>query len=126
MTSSIGILKANLSSASNGLEAYEIAACQNFDLIIMDLNMPIMDGFKATKKIKDYFRNSNIFMGGDFNSDDEDNDRSLRTEPIIVALSASELDQQLTQQCKDSGFDHWMSSPLNCQALKHDVIDRIL
>jgi len=38
----------------------------------MDLNMPIMDGFKATRKIKDYFSSSNIFVGGGCSSDFED------------------------------------------------------
>ena len=94
----IGIQKVNVNTATNGLEAYEMASCGGYDLILMDLNMPIMDGFKATKKIKDYFSSSCLFVGGGYNSDDEQNgSENLSSAPIIVALSASELDSSLTQ-----------------------------
>lgn len=38
--------------ATNGLEAVEIAENSRFDVILMDCQMPIMDGFEATEKIK--------------------------------------------------------------------------
>jgi CheY-like chemotaxis protein len=37
--------------------AYQKVISENFDIVLMDLNMPVMDGFTATKKIKDYFNN---------------------------------------------------------------------
>ena len=48
--------------ADNGLEAYEIAISKPihfFDAIILDLDMPILDGFQAGAKIRNYI-NSNI------------------------------------------------------------------
>ena len=39
-------------SASNGLEACEQCANQDFDLILMDLQMPVMDGITAIKTIR--------------------------------------------------------------------------
>jgi CheY-like chemotaxis protein len=38
--------------ASHGGQAIEVLAHQSFDVILMDLNMPIMDGFKAIKEIR--------------------------------------------------------------------------
>jgi len=41
-----------ISEAHNGKEAVNSAVKENYDLILMDVNMPIMDGFEATKIIK--------------------------------------------------------------------------
>ena len=39
--------------AENGLEALEMLRCQTFDLILMDINMPVMDGHQAMQKIRE-------------------------------------------------------------------------
>ncbi|WP_053403998.1 ATP-binding protein [Persicobacter sp. CCB-QB2] len=40
--------------AQNGVEAVEMVQKNKFDMVLMDLEMPIMDGFEATKKIKSF------------------------------------------------------------------------
>jgi len=46
---------ATVSTVSNGIEAYELFISQpanTFDLILMDINMPILNGYDATQKIR--------------------------------------------------------------------------
>lgn len=42
----------HVAQASNGLEAVEAAAAKAFDVILMDVNMPVLDGLAATKRIR--------------------------------------------------------------------------
>ena len=79
---SIGINPDNIDTAENGELAVKKAKEVDYDLIMMDLNMPVMDGFKATQLIK-----------------------ASGKKPYIVALSASILTQPLRQRCRNEVFD---------------------
>jgi CheY-like chemotaxis protein len=80
-------LKFELVLAQNGKEAVEKFQQEIFDLILMDLYMPVMDGFEATKKI-----------------------RALANTPPIIVISAARLDEALLKQ--EIGNDYFMSKPL--------------
>ena len=54
-SSQIGISPQNIDKAYDGLEAQKKAQIKSYDLIVMDLNMPVMDGFTATKNIKHFY-----------------------------------------------------------------------
>jgi CheY-like chemotaxis protein len=46
--------------AANGQEAIELSQKGGFDLILMDLNMPVLDGFTATLRIREYERTRDV------------------------------------------------------------------
>ena len=46
--------------AANGQEAIELAQSEPPDLILMDLNMPVLDGFNATLRIREYERTRDV------------------------------------------------------------------
>jgi len=52
LTNSCHIPSANVFKAYNGEEAFEQVTVTNFDLVIMDLNMPVMGGLESCALIK--------------------------------------------------------------------------
>ena len=79
--------------ADNGAEALEILEKQQFDLILMDLQMPVMDGFEATRRIR------------------KDN-----SELPIIALSAAVMETD-RKKSKAAGADTHLAKPIDCVEL---------
>jgi len=46
--------------AANGQEAIELSQRGGLDLVLMDLNMPVLDGFNATLRIREYERTRDV------------------------------------------------------------------
>ena len=89
------------SYAENGLEAVNMisATAARFDVVFMDCEMPIMDGYTATKKIREWEVVSN------------------QNRMFIVALTAHALPEQALL-CKENGMDEYMVKPINLHALE--------
>jgi signal transduction histidine kinase/ActR/RegA family two-component response regulator len=85
----------------NGRKAVETALRQNFDIILMDLQMPEMDGFEATACIRDA-------------------EAQARRYTPIVAVTAHAMAGD-REQCLRAGMDHYISKPINFQALRELV-----
>ncbi len=83
--------------AGNGREAVALAAAQRFDLVLMDLHMPEMDGVQATTAIR--------ALG----------DRSAATVPII-ALTADGF-ARTRERCLQAGMNDFLVKPVAAQAL---------
>ncbi len=83
----------------NGEEAVEIAKKETFDIIFMDIQMPIMGGIEATDK---------IFY------DELDSERD---HVPIIALTANALEGD-REKYLDSGMDGYLSKPINIKELK--------
>lgn len=59
-----------VSEASNGREALEVLEIQPVDIVLIDIRMPVMDGVKATKYIKDRYPNIKVIILTTFNEDE--------------------------------------------------------
>jgi len=53
MVEYLKLIEARITVANNGIEAIEYAKDQSFDLVLMDLNMPRMNGFETSRKIRE-------------------------------------------------------------------------
>ena len=94
----------SLVQAENGREAVEAVAREPFDLIFMDVQMPEMDGFEATQRIRE-----------------SEAPHGLHTP--IVALTAHAMAGD-RERCLAAGMDDYLSKPLETAALLA-LLDRI-
>jgi CheY-like chemotaxis protein len=83
--------------ANNGHEAVSAFAVQRFDLVLMDIQMPEMDGLEATEAIRRSERHSGIHTP-------------------IVAMTAHVL-QGDRERCLEAGMDEYLSKPVRARRL---------
>jgi signal transduction histidine kinase/DNA-binding response OmpR family regulator/HPt (histidine-containing phosphotransfer) domain-containing protein len=85
--------------AENGKEAVDAFAAQAYDLILMDVQMPIMDGYEATRAIRDVEQAR------------RDAGEAGCTAVPIVALTAHAV-KEYVDQCLESGMNDFVTKPL--------------
>lgn len=83
--------------AFNGKEALEKFGLAKYDLILMDVQMPIMDGFKATQKIREI-------------------EKSTNTHIPIIAVTANAFPED-KERCLVAGMDDYISKPFQPEEL---------
>lgn len=83
--------------ANNGQEAVNILATQAFDVVLMDVQMPIMDGFEATKLIRQREAKSGIHQP-------------------IVAMTARVMKGD-REKCLSAGMDEYVAKPIRVAKL---------
>ncbi|MDX1285696.1 MAG: ATP-binding protein, partial [Draconibacterium sp.] len=86
----------NVLHATNGLEAVELVETNDqIDLVLMDIKMPVMDGYEATGKIK-----------------------NIRPQLPVIAVTAFALPED-EKKAKDAGCDDYLSKPIEKADLIH-------
>ena len=72
----------------------EAVGSQSYDLILMDVQMPEMDGLEATQLIR----------------------KQLKIQPVIIAATANAMHED-REACMEAGMDDYISKPLELEAL---------
>ena len=95
------ILGCQVIIAENGLQAVNLYSEHAFNIVYMDCHMPIMNGFEATKQIKEF-----------------------RPSLPIIAQSAYSSAEDI-ERAKDAGCDDFLSKPINVESIKL-ILDKYL
>lgn len=96
------MLGCEIDLAKDGEQVLKMAAKKRYDVIFMDCDMPIIDGYKATKIIR-----KNL-------------DVPFYRDAIIIALTAKVMSND-KQKCLDSGMNDYITKPIN----KNNIIAKM-
>ncbi len=88
--------------ASDGSEALKLIQNTPYDIIFMDLQMPVMDGYEATEKIR----------SGTNGKDDN---------PVIIAMTA-DAQPHVREKCLQAGMDDYLSKPVQIKQLEKMIL----
>ena len=86
--------------ATNGKNAVDMSNTEKYDIVLMDCQMPTMDGYEATRRMK--------------------RDGSLNAPTPVVALTANAMDGD-REKCLEAGMDDYVSKPVRTQVLSHMI-----
>ena len=103
LRSMLGRMQLKVDIADNGekaLEKLQQTKDYHYDLIFMDCQMPVMDGFEATKRIR--------------------SSASVEATIPIIAVTANAMSGD-EQQCLDAGMNDYLSKPINIEQVRHIV-----
>ncbi len=84
-------------AVSNGQKALERLSNQPYDVVLMDCQMPVLDGYEATRRIRQQ--------------------TSLQSQPTIIGVTAYAMVGD-REKCLASGMDDYLSKPIKIQDLK--------
>lgn len=89
------------SLAANGVEAVNLVQDRRFDLILMDIQMPLMDGLEATRSIRRY----ELEVG--------------QHTPIVAVTAGMDRDS-----CLEAGMDDYIAKPVRVELLR-EILSRV-
>ena len=91
----------NISSVKNGQQVLDLLEKENFDIILMDINMPVMDGMECTRNIRAL-------------SD------PVKSQIPIVAITGNAPNYSI-EDFKEAGINEYLPKPLNFDTLVETV-----
>lgn len=89
--------------ANNGLEAFEAIKKKRYDVVLMDVQMPVMGGFEATAKIREW-----------------EHENELTRSPIIALTAHAMLGDR--EKCIQAHMDEYLSKPLKPNQLIQTIL----
>ena len=100
---SLGSAGFEVTSAADGEEALRLAASSTFDLVLLDVNMPLRDGFEVTRALRA--------------------EPGYRNTPILMLTTESSADSK--REGKSAGATGWITKPFQ-QAQLLAVVKKVL
>ncbi|HHI96442.1 MAG TPA: response regulator, partial [Thermodesulfatator atlanticus] len=103
--SALKLLGCEVKTASNGLEALELLKREPFDLVLMDCQMPELDGYETTRRLREW----------------EAQGITPRAHTPVVALTAHAL-QGDREKCLAAGMDDYLAKPFTIDELRQVLL----
>ncbi len=103
LTSILGNLHLKTTIAINGKEALEQLHARSFDMVLMDIQMPVMDGYEATRKIRQQNKWAAL---------------------PVIAMTANAMQEDINN-CMAAGMNDYLSKPLDLGKLHQSLINWI-
>ena len=95
-----------MKEARDGLEAIEACKKTHFDLIFMDMRMPVMDGFEATTEIRKF-------------------EKKHKLEPIPIVAMTAGTEDLWKEKCTKAGLNGVLLKPMNLKNIE-EMIGRLI
>ena len=95
----LGKLGITADAAANGQEAVDKVRAGSYDVVLMDMQMPVMDGVEATRRIRAL---------------------ELPVQPSIIAVTANAFDSD-REHCLEAGMDDFITKPFSMDDLRRKL-----
>jgi CheY-like chemotaxis protein len=91
-----------ITAVEDGRQALEAYQKGHFDVVLLDMFMPVMDGLEAARQIRAYEKNHN------------------QSQVAIIAMTANDQPSD-REKCRDAGMDDFITKPLDIKQVTADI-----